>query len=690
MTVETPIQYVKGVGPILAKKLEKLEIRTVNDFLFFFPRSYDDRRQIPLFNQLKKDEIQTTLGFIKSVSERKVKSRLSIINALLVDDRGANIKAVWFNQPFLKQTLKVGRRILVKGKVEWSLYTREWQILVSESEFLDKQEEYNNSVGLVVPVYALSSGLHQYQMRNISREVIIKYLNQVQDAIPTYLKQKCGLLNLQEGLKYLHFPKDRESYKKAKYSLVFEEFFYHQLALAIKKTKQKNDMGEHLVTNGGRIDAYLQSLPYKLTSAQKRVIDEIAKDVSSSKVMNRLLQGDVGSGKTDVAVTSLLFAIESGKNGAIMAPTEILADQHYLKFRKYLEPLGVQVLILKGKMKVKERKIVIDKLKQDLNIVLVGTHALIQDNVEISDLGLVVIDEQHRFGVVQRMKLKEKGVFPHCLFMTATPIPRTFMLTCYGDLDKSIMDELPPGRKPSMTRLVLKDNVRAVYEFCKEKLRKKQQLYVVYPLVEESEKLDLNSAIEGWQLLKDVVFSEFKVGLIHGRMSSSEKIAVMDSFKKNELQVLVATTVIEVGVDVPNASMLIIHDAERFGLSQLHQLRGRIGRGNMESFCFLMAQANNPMAKRRLSAMVETSDGFKIAEYDLQIRGPGEMLGTRQAGMPDFNLADLVKDEKTLLLAKKEADRLLVDDPAFKKPEHKLLQSKVQNMYKLFYNNQLN
>ncbi|MFC1771245.1 ATP-dependent DNA helicase RecG [Candidatus Margulisiibacteriota bacterium] len=691
MKTNTPIQYIKGVGPKLAQKLGKLKIHTVEDFLYFFPRSYDDRRQIPSFTDLKMNEIQTTVGFIRDIGEQKAKKNLSIIKALLVDTQGFQITAVWFSQPFMKKTLKIGRRILIRGKIERSIFNSGLTITVSDTEYLDSEADYKESIGLVVPVYALSAGIYQYQMRKISRQVLANCLAHIQETIPEPSLKSCGLIPIRQAIKTMHFPEDRPAYKKAHLRIVFDEFFLQQLALGLKRFKHNKEMkGQVLKTNGRKIQAFFDNLPYKLTSAQSRVIEEIKSDVNGPKVMNRLLQGDVGSGKTDVAVTALLFAIESGKKGAIMAPTEILADQHYYKFKKYLEPLGIEIVRLKGKMKAKEKREAHQKITQKMDIVVIGTHALIQENVTISDLGLIVVDEQHRFGVMQRMKLKGKGYFPHALFMTATPIPRSFMLTCYGDLDKSIIDEMPPGRKKPMTHLIYKRDLVKAYAFCRQKLNNKEQVFVVYPLIEESEKLDLKSATEGWELLKETVFPEFQVGLVHGRLPADKKHSIMNAFKNNEVQVLVSTTVIEVGIDIPNASIMIIRDAERFGLSQLHQLRGRIGRGQAASYCFLVGNPKNDTAKKRLKAMIETTDGFKIAEYDLLIRGPGDMLGTRQAGMPDFNLADLIKDEKILVLARNEARKLLQTDRNLAKPEHNSLMKCIHRRYQLILTDKLN
>ncbi|MCP4049733.1 MAG: ATP-dependent DNA helicase RecG, partial [bacterium] len=587
--------------------------------------------------------------------------------------------------------LQSGKRIFVKGKVEVNSYTGLLQISVTESEILDSKDDNYSGTGVILPVYSLTSGLQQVQMRRIAKEIMTRYAGLVSDPLPESLRISLKIPDLAVSIKTMHFPVNRELYLRSRFRMVFEEFFYFQLLLAVKRHYLKKDSkSEGLVVSGPLIDSYLDLLPYKLTDAQNRVINEIRSDVMKCNGMNRLLQGDVGSGKTDVAVITLLFAINTNKNGAIMAPTEVLAEQHYYKFKKYLKPLGINVVLLKGRMKAKERKEALYKIENEKGIVVVGTHALIQDSVKIPDLGVAVIDEQHRFGVFQRMSFKKWNISPHCLFMTATPIPRTFMLTCYGDLDKSIIDQLPPGRISTRTCFIREQNLDKVYDICKEELKLGRQLYVVYPLIEESEKMDLKSAIDGWEFLKDTVFSDYKVGLVHGKLTSVQKAEVMDSFKENKIQVLVATTVIEVGIDVPNASVMIIQHAERFGLSQLHQLRGRVGRGAAESICFLVADPKTEGAAKRIKSMLDTSDGFKIAEYDLAIRGPGDILGTRQAGMPDFNIADLIKDEKVLHIARAKAVDILKKDPEMTKKEHIPLRNILETEYSEFYEARLN
>jgi ATP-dependent DNA helicase RecG len=679
------IQFVKGVGPRIAKSLTKLQINSVRDFLFYIPRFYDDRRSIPQIIDLKIDEIQNCVGFIRHVSENQVKKGFSIIKCL-IDDGRTNLIAVWFNQAYVKKTLIAGKRIFIKGRVEINKYSGERQITVTEHEVISKESDFKESVGRVLPIYGLRVGLYQGQMRKIAKEIMTKYLMLLPDPLPYSLIREKGLIDLRIAIRNLHFPESVELYQKARTRVAFDEFFYFQLAISKKRKENKDQIvADKLKTNGGIIKLYIKSLPYELTNAQKRAATEIYIDLQKNSSMNRLLQGDVGSGKTEVAVLTLLAAIESGKNAAIMAPTEVLAQQHYYKFKKSLGALGVEVVLLKGKMKAKEKRAILEDLKTKKPLIVIGTHALIQNDVEIPDLAVTVIDEQHRFGVVQRQTLKKKGQNPHSLFMTATPIPRSFMLTCYGDLEKSVIDEMPPGRKPPKTVRYSDYNLKQVYEMCRSDLKKGRQLYIVFPLVEESEKIDLKSAQEGWQKIKDNVFPEYNIGLMHGRLKPEEKNKVMDDFKKNKIQVLVATTVIEVGIDVPNASMMVIQHAERFGLSQLHQLRGRVGRGGTVSQCFLITEPKTESGKQRIQAMIDTTDGFKIAEYDLRIRGPGDMLGTRQAGLPDFVVADIIRDEKLLLETRLTADRFLKTDPNLDKKENAALRKIVEEQYHLAF-----
>lgn len=675
MAVE--LQYIKGVGPKLAVTLKKIGLETGEDFLYFFPRTYDDRRRLPSLAQLMPQQINACIGIIQKVEEHTTKTGLTIMKALLSDGKG-KLVASWFNQPFMKKVLTPGTLIWVKGKVERHVYSAEFEMAVSEHETTSSQNPQELALGSIMPIYSLTPGLYPHKMRQISKEVLKIELPKVKDPLPLELLTSLSLVSLPQALQEMHFPSHRDTFLKARNRLVFDEFFYFQISLAQKRVRyQHQAIAPVLSVEGPLFARYGASLPYTLTGAQKRVIEEIAQDLARPHPMNRLVQGDVGSGKTEVAVATLLAAVQAGKKGALMAPTEILASQHAYKLKHALAPLGIEVLLLKGKQGSKERNHILETLQQDQPQVVVGTHALIEESVALPHLGVIVIDEQHRFGVVQRARLQKKGESPHSLFMTATPIPRSFMLTCFGDLHKSVIDELPPGRVPPLTFFMTEARIEKVYAHCKEQIDKGFQVYIVYPLVEESEKLDLKSAIEGWEHLKEDVFSQYTVGLIHGKMKPKEKNAVMDAFKAKQVHILVATTVIEVGIDVPNATTMVIWHAERYGLAPLHQLRGRIGRGGNTSWCFLISQKEGSKHNPRLQAMLSTTDGFQIAEYDLKIRGPGDMLGTRQSGMPDFRVADLVRDEAILRAARAAAFRLVREDPALQRREHVLIKTEL-------------
>jgi ATP-dependent DNA helicase RecG len=511
----------------------------------------------------------------------------------------------------------------------------------------------------VVPIYGLTQGLYQNTLRKIAREVISRALPHIVDPLEAE-REKWNLMPLAEALRQIHFPESRELFRNARRRLAFDEFFYLQLALLLKRREQNVQPRAHrMLTEGPLLQRFFDLLPFTLTGAQQRVIADIKSDLASGHVMNRLVQGDVGSGKTEVAVAALAMAAQSNCQTALMAPTEILAEQHYFKLSRYLGPLGIPCYFLAGKLPAKEKQALQQALDTGAPCVVVGTHALIQDGVRFQRLGLVIVDEQHRFGVRQRNELQRKGYHPDMLMLTATPIPRSLSLTLYGDLDKSIMDEYPPGRQPVPTHWLRSARKKEAYDWTRVRLAAGERAYVVFPLVETSPKLALQAATESAALIQTQVFPDFKVGLLHGRMKPAEKTTVMDSFRRGDIQVLVATTVIEVGVDVPEATVIIIEHAERFGLSQLHQLRGRVGRGRGKSYCLLIGDPKGDESRRRLKALVESNDGFHIAEVDLQIRGPGDFFGLRQSGIPGFKVADLIRDERILIEAKKRASECL-------------------------------
>ncbi|MEK9658169.1 MAG: ATP-dependent DNA helicase RecG [bacterium] len=685
---ETQIQYVKGVGPKLAELLEPLGITTCEDFCYFFPRKYDDRRALPKVSQLQLNQSQGVIVKIVSVNEKKVRKRLSIIEARVCDD-SAVITAVWFNQPYMKRGLQIGSYFYIKGKIETSDYSLEKVIKVAETERLSNRPE-DQRFSTVVPIYQLKSGLQQYQLRRMAKTIVFTVSKQLSDGLPQTVRLRHNLPTLTDSLQHLHFPQNNQQFEQAKQRIIFEELLIYQCRILQRGQQNKRRKGAVTLTTTGPLwQAYQRQLPYELTQGQQQAIAAVAQDVQSEVAMNRLVQGDVGCGKTEVALAALLFALDSHQVAAFMAPTQILAEQHYLKLKRLTQCFGIEVFLLKGQQNKKEKATTKAYLSQATCCLVVGTHALIQEDVHIPNLALVVIDEQHRFGVLQRLVLQSKGKIPHALYLTATPIPRSFMLTCFGDLDKSIITMLPSGRKPIQTYLAKEESLERVLRACKARCLKGEQVYIVYPLVEESETLALRSAVEGVEEIK-AFFPEFPVDLLHGQMKPAQKAEVMQRFRAGESKILVSTTVIEVGVDVPQATMMVILHADRFGLSQLHQLRGRVGRGQKESSCYLVATPKNPDSKKRIKAMLDHHDGFKIAEIDLQIRGPGDMLGTKQAGLPEFLLADIVRDEQILLKARESAKELLHNDPKLEHPEHAQLKQKVQQQDQHLQENNLN
>lgn len=645
-SLTTPVQYLKGVGPQVAKLLRKLGVETVEDLLYFFPREYEDRRHPTPLNQLKVgDQVVFIKGEVQNVSHQQTRKRFSILKVVIGDNTG-QIPVVFFNQPYLTNYFKPGMKLFVSGKLEVNLYDGGMELSARDYE-IDTGETPG-----IVPIYPLTEGLYPKTLRNLIKRTLQEYLGQ-ESAIAT-----------------LHFPDDPKKLAAARYKIVFEEFFIFQLGLGLRRQKVQEEKGPVLSIPDNSLNAFIANLPFKLTTAQQRVLNEIKTDLAGGRPMNRLLQGDVGSGKTVIAALSALIAVQNGYQAVIMAPTEILAEQHYDKLQKLLPELKIELVTGTTQKKRKASEFT----EPDL---LIGTHALLEEKVKFRKLGLAIIDEQHRFGVLQREKLQQKGVFPHCLFLTATPIPRSLALMLYGDLDRSVIDELPPGRTPIKTYLVPEAKRTGAYEFIRKQVEEGRQIFVVCPLVEESEKLDLKAAQEEAEKLQKEIFPELKVALIHGRLKAEDKNRIMRDFKEEKVEILVSTTVIEVGIDIPNASVMVVEHAERFGLSQLHQLRGRIGRGASESFCFLMGNPKTIEAQERLSAMVKTTDGFKIAEADLRLRGPGDFLGVRQAGLPAFRLADIMKDQKILEDARKAAFDLIAKDRA---SAHNLWESQRQKI----------
>ncbi len=682
---EYSVQYVKGIGPQRAKVLARLGIRTVQDALFYLPYRYEDRRLQRKISELHYDEFQSVYGKVVSAELINTPRGKMKIFELVVSDGSGVVTAKWFNQPYMKKVFKKGDRVYLSGVVKRNRY---WgvgfEIHNPEYEIINEEDEAESiHTHRIVPVYRCTARLTTRNMRRMMFNIINFALPHIEDYIPQELIEKYRLPSLRDALFNVHFPSEdisveelnqfRSIYHKR---LSFDELFLLQAGLAIMKKGVARQRGISFVCEGRLWQKVLQALPFELTSAQRRVIEEIYADMKLPHPMNRLIQGDVGSGKTIVALAAMLRAVECGYQAALMAPTEILAEQHYLNIKRLLKDIDIRGELLTGSKKDRNTE---EIASGDIDIVI-GTHALIQETVEFARLGLVVVDEQHRFGVMQRAELRKKGLNPDVLVMTATPIPRTLSLTLYGDLNYSVIDELPPNRRTVITKVFQHNQRPLLVKFLKGELRKGRQVYVVYPLIEESEKLQLKDAVSGKEELEKML-PEARVGLIHGRMKPQEKEEVMADFKSGKIDVLVSTTVIEVGVDVPNATVMVIFHAERFGLSQLHQLRGRVGRGAHQSYCLLFAHGRlTEEARKRLYCMERFSDGFRIAEEDFKLRGPGELFGTRQSGMPDLRVADLLRDGRILAAARKEAFNLIEKDPELGK--YPALKSKLQGFWK--------
>ena len=683
LSFDTPIQFVKGIGPKRAALLKRVDIETVEDLLYYFPRRYIDRSNLIPIGQLKPDEFATVIGRVYSVETVSGRRKRLIV---LVGDGTGFMNCVWFQAlQYMKKAFKAGETVAFSGKV--SHYRGPQMVHPEYDKISDEGESDLTHTGGIIPLYPSTEALKRggFDSRGFRRIIhqVIQKLPPVEETLPVGLLSRLSLMSLGEALHHMHYPADWKHLREAQNRLKFEELFYLQLFIALQRRARRiQKRGISFERIGEFTRNLVSQLPFELTGAQKKVLHEIRQDMKSERPMNRLLQGDVGSGKTIVACITMLIAVENGYQTAMMAPTEILAEQHFLTIHQWLEQYGVHVDLLKGSLSAAEKQEKLKSLARGDSQVVIGTHALVQEGVEFSKLGLAVIDEQHRFGVMQRAFLRQKGIDPDVLVMTATPIPRTLALTLYGDLDVSVIDELPAGRKPIRTAWRSESKREAIYEFITGELNKGGQAYVVYPLVEESEKIDLAAAKEGYETLSKSAFRNYRVGLLHGRMKGDEKEKVMLDFKSGRLHLLVSTTVIEVGVDVPNATVMLIEHAERFGLTQLHQLRGRIGRGDRPSTCILLAQYPlSDDAKKRLQTMVQTQDGFQIAEKDLEIRGPGEIFGTRQHGILNLKIADLVTDGPVLEKARKEAFTLVEFDPAFEKPENHRVQRTFHSRY---------
>ena len=657
------VQYVKGVGPKIAKLLNKLGIFTPSDLLFYFPRKHIDYSQRTLIRNLQIGQTTTVFGYIKSVESFVTPKGLGVMKVKIQDESGSiNLnffyaKSSKFILERSKRQFPLGAGIIVSGTVKLNSYDGKYTLentthSIMSEDFIQKD---NLNIGRIVPIYPLSENLNIKTLRKAIYNAIQTYKETIVNIVPDYLREKYNLLDKKIAVEQIHFPDSMEMLEKARFTLIFEELFLVQLKLALirEKNKEENSALPLSIKRDGLVMKFIENLPFKLTGAQQRAVNEILNDMAKTEPMQRLLQGDVGSGKTVVACIMLLAAIENGYQAAIMAPTEILAQQHYNNLVNWLTPMGLSVGLFLGSLRKKQRTEFETGLRNGQINIAVGTHALIQESVEFYNLGAVVIDEQHRFGVNQRLTLRKKAQNPQILTMTATPIPRTLAITMNGDLDLTVIDELPKGRKPIKTSLNMPR--KQIYELIRNEINAGHQAYIVYPLIDESETLSAKAATKEAERLQQGVFSDLRIGLLHGKLKNSEKDEVMDKFKNKDYDILVATTVVEVGVDVPNATVIVIENSERFGLSQLHQLRGRVGRCDLQSYCILTTTAHSPDIKSRLNVMTETNDGFIIAEKDLEIRGPGEFLGVRQSGLPDLMISDIVRDAKVLEIARSSA-----------------------------------
>ncbi len=694
VNVDSPVTVIKGIKESLAAKLGKLGVRTIRDLLYFFPRRHLDYSQRKCIAELEAGKEQTVLATVWEA--RVVKLGGQGATEITIGDETGNVRAIWFNQPYLAKRFATNAQIVISGRVvdfkgRLVFESPEWE-LVEDKELIHTSR--------LVPVYSLTSGLYPRQLRNFMKRAIDDWSGQLIDFLPPETKERCQLLDLQQAVVQAHFPDDYAMKDNARKRLAFDELFLIQLGVLSKKRDwQEGQTGNAFVLNMGLINRFLSGLPFTLTQAQERVLHEIMSDLQRSKPMLRLLQGEVGSGKTVVAMTALLASVDSGYQAALMVPTEILAEQHFRNICRLLSRVStanhvednvcrydglfsrpVTFSLLTGKLAEKEKTAIQQGIGDGMIDIVIGTHALIQKGVEFKKLGLVVIDEQHRFGVLQRSALRQKGFNPHVLVMTATPIPRTLALTLYGDLDISVINELPPGRQVIKTKWLTSHHRDQAYDFIRKQVAARHQAFIICPLIEESDNIEAKAAVAEYDRLSREVFPDLILGLLHGRMSSDEKDEVMQSFRNGKLSILVSTPVVEVGIDVPNATVMLVEAADRFGLSQLHQFRGRVGRGGNQSYCLLLSENPSLEGQERLRAIEDIQDGFVLAEKDLELRGPGEFFGTRQSGLPDLRMAKL-SDMHLLELARNEATAIFQSDPNLKSAAYRLLSAELARVW---------
>ena len=680
LTLSTSLQAIKGVGPARAEALSTIGIHTVSDLLYYYPRKHLDRTTVTPISKLKRDQEATVIGKVEAADLRRGKRR-QYFQAILSDGKSM-MSLTWFNGArYIKKAIKVGDRLAVSGKVE---FYNGFQIVHPEYDKLKDDEDPVNS-GLVIPLYSISAELKNTRLDSRGLRRLIKTISDSLKKFPDHFslefRKSNGLAHLNNALRNIHFAESENVLNEAVHRLKFDEHFFLQMLMALRKSSLQKTGTKALNKIGPQVKLISDSLDFELTNAQKKVIKEIKDDMARPFSMNRLLQGDVGSGKTIISILAAAIAVANDVQVAVMAPTEILAHQHLASFKKHAETAHMTCAILVGGTPAKERRAILDGLAEGRIDIIIGTHALIQKDVKFKELGLAIVDEQHRFGVLQRGDLTSKGLNPHVLAMTATPIPRTLAITYHGDMDLSIIDEMPKNRIPVVTKVVDEVRLKKVYDFMKVEVAAGRQCMVVYPLVEETEKSDLAAAVEMHKNLSEKIFPKLKVGLIHGRMKKDEKDGVMDAYARNEIHILISTTVIEVGIDIPNATVMLIEHADRFGLTQLHQLRGRVGRGSEKSYCILVRRNFTDNSKKRLRIMESTNDGFVISDEDLKIRGPGEFFGIRQSGFLKYKIANMVTDGPILRKARQAAFQIVKADPNLNQPTHELIRTRFMMEY---------
>lgn len=676
--LDSPVQYIKGIGPKRARYFSKVGVETVHDLIRLVPRRYIDYSTIVNINDLKLNDEATVIGKIQAIEARRTRKRMNLMTLLLRDATGS-VTVKWFNRPDLKTRFKIGDSLLVSGKIT---FYRSHQFINPIYEIIGDEEDGQARKGAIIPIYPLTEGLSIWDIRRAVKTALAECLSEVSEILPQPLIERNRLLSIKRAIGYLHFPEDMAKAKEARKRLVYDEFFFFELTLAQRKAKSQERVGNSLKEKGTLTKKFMERLPFEMTPGQLKALFEIVTDMERTRPMNRLLQGDVGSGKTVVSLYAVLIAIENNYQAVLMAPTEILAEQHYLVLQELLTSVGIKPYLLTGSIKGKERNLILEDIASGKAALVLGTHALIEEEITFRKLGLVVVDEQHRFGVMQRAALVNKGADPDFLVLSATPIPRTLALTLYGDLDISIIKDKPPKRGEVVTRIVKSKEKIPTFDFIREILAKGYQAFVICPIIEKSEVTDLRSVQEATEEIRKA-FPDFSVGVIHGRLNSQERIQIMNDYRIGRIAILVATTVVEVGVDIPNATIMVIEHPERFGLAQLHQLRGRIGRGAQRSYCFLiLSRYLQAETYERIEFFANNNDGFALAQKDVKLRGPGEVLGKRQHGLPDINIGDLEHDKELLFRCRDDAFDLIKRDPGLDLAENKPARIELENLAK--------